>query len=177
MRQWLELWHPGRDLPITNRRVYGLITHALRTMLRLSPFRRQPWLVVDGSRWHVWQASGYLSVNRRQAQYIVRYLHDRHVTEYFRHCFVPEELTIPTIIYNSPWRHEAQVYRHRAYHGIASLAATHYFHYGSQVKTLTDDDLPTLTTTDRMFCRKVVTGASDSLVAAIDRQRQQTPTP
>lgn len=173
MRRYLELWHPCRDLPIKSRCLYRAITAGLRTLLRVLPFRRKPYLTVDGCTWHVWQASAYLSVNHRQAQYIVDRLRDRRITDYFRHCFVPEELTIPTIIFNSPFRDKAQVYGRRAYDGIASLSATHYFYYSGSVRVLTMADLPTLLASGRMFCRKVAGGISDGLMDEIDRRRQQ----
>ena len=174
MRKYLELWHLCRDLPINHKGLYHAVTVGLRTLLRLLPLRRKPYLSIDGETWHVWQASGYLSVNRRQAQYIISRLNDRRISSYFRHCFVPEEITIPTIIFNSPWRNEARVYEHNAYHGIASLAALHYFVYGAQIKVFTAEDYDTLIASDRMFCRKVISGASDELVRLIDEHRRQT---
>ena len=173
MRKYLELWHPCRDLPINHKGLYRVVTAGLRTLLNLLPLRRKPYLSVDGETWHVWQASSYLSVNRRQALYIISRLNDRRISGYFRHCFVPEEITIPTIIFNSPFRDKARAYEHPSYDGIASLACTHFFFYDGSIKVLTTADLPMLLASNRMFCRKVVSGASDSLVSEIDHQRAQ----
>ena len=174
MRRFLELYHPLRDIPICRRKVYGIVTASARTLLKWIGIRRRPYVSIDNNKWDVWQSSGYLSVNRRQAEYILRWLNDKRITGYFRHCFVPEEITIPTIIFNSPWRNEARVYEHNAYHGIVSLAALHYFVYGAQIKVFTAEDYDTLVASDRMFCRKVISGASDELVRLIDEHRRQT---
>lgn len=173
MRLYLELYHPLRDIPICYRTAYRALTATARTILKWMGIRRRPYILIDSNKWDVWQTSGYFSVNRRQAEYVLRWLNDKRITSYFRHCFVPEELTIPTIIFNSPWSDKAHVYEHQAYHGIASLAALHYFHYSGSIKVFTECDYDTLVASDRMFCRKVVTGASDELVCRIDEKRKK----
>lgn len=173
MRRYLELYHPLRDVHINYRLTYRIVTATARMVLNRLGIRRHPYILIDNNKWDIWQASGYLSVNRRQAEYILQWLNDKRIASYFHHCFVPEEITIPTIIFNSPWRDEAHVFEHQAYHGIATLAALHYFHYSGSIKQFTADDYDELIASDRMFCRKVVTGASDGLVALIDEKRKK----
>lgn len=171
MRKLLGVRHYGRDWPIRNNLVYRIITAGLRMLMFILPFRRKPYLIIDGVKWNIWQASGYFSVNREHAQYILGRLKDKRIRDYFRFCFVPEEITIPTIVFNSPFAQHAMFYGDKPYGGLALLAYMHEFVYSGSIKVFTECDYDPLMASDRMFCRKVVTGKSDRLVELIDNKR------
>lgn len=76
-----------------------------------------------------------------------------------------------TIIYNSPFSRNALL-RGGHFPGLAQLTPLHYIFYQGSVKHLTLDDWQMLCESDKMFCRKVVSGVSDRLVEEIDRARR-----
>ena len=58
------------------------------------------------------------------------------------------------------------------YPGLTRLTPLHFIDYGEGIRQLTMDDLPRLQQSGKMFCRKVVSGASDELARHIDQLRQ-----
>lgn len=171
MYNLLPIYHFGRDLKIKNFNCWRIITALLRKGMTILPIRRKRGLIVQNNNWEIYQASGYFSVNREQAEYIINMLNNKSVTNYFRYCFVPEELTIPTIIFNSPYRYYADISSEKIYKGLATLAALHIFNYGKSIKVFTEKDYEYLIASGKMFCRKLETGTSDKLIELIDKYR------
>ncbi len=54
--------------------------------------------------------------------------------KYFRFSFVPEEMVIPTIIFNSPYKANATIYKKGVYDGLKSLSAVTYFNYNKEIQ-------------------------------------------
>lgn len=172
MRKLLAIRHIGRDWHIRSAIFRRYVLAFMRLSMRLLPYRRKPYVTVDGTRWNVWQSSGYFSVNVEQAKYINSKLQNRQIRNYFRYCFVPEELAVPTIIFNSPFKQHADVSKADHYEGIAALASMHYFYYPGAVKILGDRDYNALMSSNKMFARKMSTGKSDNLMRLIDENRR-----
>lgn len=173
MYELLPIYHFGRDLEIKKFQCWRIITALLRKVMQLLPIRRKREVNIDGKRCDIYQASGYFSVNREQAQFIIKKLNENSIRRYFRYCFVPEELTIPTIIFNSKYKSEAEISSDRIYKGLPHLAALHIFDYGKSIKIYTDVDYDYLLSSGKMFCRKVETCVSDKLMDMIDRYRYE----
>lgn len=169
----LSVLQIGRDWPINNRQIWRIAVALCERMMKCLPYRRKHYLMIDGTRWDIWQASGYFSVNKLQAQYILDKLKDKKITNYFRYCFVPEELTIPTIIFNSDFAKDASVFPRDSYEGLSTLAALHCFYYNKNIKIYQIEDFDEIVESGKMFCRKVVTDISDSLMDKIDLYRNR----
>ena len=89
---------------------------------------------------------------------------------YFKTSFVPSELCIQTLVFNSSFGKQALLHE-GDYPGLSGLTPLHYIDYGRAIKTLTIEELPVLQQSGKMFCRKVVSGASTKLIDEIDRIR------
>lgn len=50
------------------------------------------------------------------------------------------------------------------YPGLTRLTPLHYIDYGASIRVMTLEDLPVLQQSGKMFCRKVVSGESDTLI-------------
>lgn len=129
-----------------------------------APFRRE-CDVYAGSQW--W------SLTRSCAEYVLDKIDTNcHLRRYFRTAFAPEEIIFHTIIAASPFREHAVLREDGVYPGLAGATITHYIIYDECGQhTFTERDYDMLVASDRMFCRKVVTGASDRLVELIDNKR------
>lgn len=110
-------------------------------------------------------------MNSEQAAYILKYLQHKKIRNYFRFCFVSEELSIPTIIFNLPFACYTTVFPRNNYEGLSTLAAMHLFEYGKCIKIYQEDDFDFFVQSDKMFVRKLVTGISDTLMDRIDERR------
>lgn len=169
MSKLLCIRHYGRDWPIKSTLLWKIETKLFRIVATIFPYKRKNYLTINNQQWDIWQASGYFSVNREQAEYIIQTLRNTTIRKYFKYCFVPEEITIPTIIFNFKYKKNAQALPNRIYQGLSTLAALHIFEYGKAIKIYTESDLQTLLQSDKMFARKLCSGYSEKLITLLNQ--------
>ncbi len=120
----------------------------------------------------VYCGSDYWALTLPCARYVYeRLCNEKALARYFKTSFVPSELCIQTIVFNSPFALRAMRYEGE-YPGLVGLTPLHHIFYGKCIRIWTEADLPLLRRSGKMFCRKVVTGVSDGLVTRIDRLRE-----
>ena len=175
MKRFLSIPHYFRDVDFHNEKLRHYITGGQRELfLKIFPSIRKNYIIVDGQKWDIWQSSGYFSCNREVAQYIIDTMEKNpQIESYFRKTFVPEEITIPTIIFNSKYRDDAEIFQGKQYEGLSTLASLHKFYYSKAIKIYEEKDCDNLIASGKMFCRKVVTGFSDTLMDKIDTYRTE----
>lgn len=163
--------HPFRDLPWRNRWFKNKIIVASRHALRLAGVRRRAQVNLGRTLRDVYFGSDYWALTLPCARAVVKALETEHeAVKYFRLAYVPSELCIQTIVFNSPFAPNALL-RTGSFPGLTALTPLHYIDYGACIKELDSGDLPRLENCGKMFCRKVVTGKSDPLADEIDRRR------
>ena len=59
------------------------------------------------------------------------------------------------------------------YPGLDALTPLHFIDYNPVIKILDESDYTRLIESGKMFCRKVVSGKSDELVALIEAHKKQ----
>jgi hypothetical protein len=167
----IRRYHPLRDLRLSNRWLKNKFVVGSRLLMAMLPLRRKPWLTVEGHREEVYFGSDYWAITLPCARYVVdRLTREPAYARYFRTTFVPSELCIQTIIFNSPFAVHA-IRMEGVYPGLTRLTPLHLIVYGAQIKEFTADDYAALRASGKMFCRKVVSGKGDALVALIDADR------
>jgi len=177
-RSKIELYHFFRDLKWNNLWLKNKLIVASRSLMKLLPFRKKSILQIgDDLKAEVYFGSDYWALTLPCAHHVYNTLCKdyTHLKSYFKTSFVPSELCVQTIVFNSPFASHALLHTEE-YGGLFTLTPLHYIMYGKEIKTMTLEDLPALRQSGKMFCRKVVSGASDSLVKAIDstEQKQQS---
>lgn len=164
-------YHLFRDLKWKNLWWKNKLIVASRHLLKRLPLRKPPTTVIDGERVDVFFGSDYWAITLPCARYVYEKLtSEKKMIHYFKTSFVPSELCIQTIVFNSPFGAHALLYEGE-YQGLWKLTPLHYILYDGSIKTLTLDDGSILQDCGKMFCRKVVSGLSDALVAQIDARR------
>lgn len=165
--------HPFRDLTCVNTWWRNKLIVASRHALAALGIRRQPQAPIGGQPCDVYFGSDYWAITPECARHVVETLeNDSELCRYFRTTFVPSELCLQTIVFNSPFGARALLHT-GSYPGLTTLTPLHYIHYGEAIKVLTVDDWPLLQESGKMFCRKVVTGQSDRLAERIDSVRRE----
>lgn len=96
---------------------------------------------------------------------------------YFRYSFAPDEMVIPTIIFNSPYKENASVYPYNRYDGLKSLSAITYFNYGKAIQVFKLEDYAELKRSGKMFARKFESGISDSLIEKLNNNSPLSSSP
>ena len=170
--QKITHYHPFRDLSWKNVWLKNKLIVASRHILSALGFHRTPQVRINGTLRDVYFGSDYWAITLDCARYVVRTMKQNpSIASYFRTVYVPSELCMQTIIYNSPFSRNSLL-RRGHFPGLAQLTPLHYIFYQGSVKHLTLDDWQMLCESDKMFCRKVVSGVSDRLVEEIDRARR-----
>lgn len=161
------MYHFFRDTHF-ERYLYQRIASAVsRKLMRLVPLRKHPYLQIDGKKWDVLKSS-YMSLTHDCARYILEMMGRKDICDYFLHSFVPEEMMIPTIVFNSKWKSEAIEVQRSEYHSLISVSMLEEFEYGQEIKVYDEDDLEYLLSCGKFFCRKVQTRFSNKLMDMLD---------
>lgn len=165
------LYHFFRDMNNVPYRIKKIFSGSSRILMRLLPFRKKPYIMVKGKRWDVYQSSSYMCITFELAQYVLDELVvNKELMKYFRFSFVPEEMVIPTIIFNSPYKVNATIYKKGVYDGLKSLSAVTYFNYNKEIQVFSLKDYEELKESDKMFARKFASDISETLMNKLDKE-------
>lgn len=166
LRSAIRLYH-FRDFPIGTKSIQQYLARLCRIGMRILPIRKSSTIHIDGKQWDIYKSSSYMCITFDLACYIYdQMLHNRRLINSLRHAFIPEELVIPTIVFNSSFRDEATLFHD--YPGLQGLSAITYFEYGQSIKVFTADDFQTLRDSGKMFARKFQSSISDSLIKLLN---------
>ncbi len=163
----LVLYHFFRDLK-TSYKFKKVLSGISRIIMTILPIRKKTYLTIDNAKWSVYQASAMMCITYDLARYVFDKLNDKRIVNYFKYSFAPDEMVIPTRIFNSPYRVNCSLYEKDSYDGLKTLSAITYFNYGKEIQTFTLDDYNELKHSGKMFARKFATGISDSLMDKLD---------
>lgn len=161
------VYHFFRDTHFKKYLYQRIASAVSRKVMRLVPLRKHPYLQIDGEKWDVWKSS-YMCLTHDCAQYVLEMMERKDICDYFLHSFVPEEMMIPTVVFNSKWKSEAIEVQRSDYLGLISISMLEEFEYGQEIKVYNEDDLEYLLSCGNFFCRKVQTGLSDKLMDMLD---------
>ena len=171
-RDRICLYHFGRDIKVRSYKLKMICSGGLRILMRLLPFRKKPYIEVGDRKWSVYMSSSYLCITSGLAKFILNEMeNNKAVMDYFRYSFVPEEMVIPTIVYNSEYAPRTLGEMHQ-YKGLVSLSAITQFWYGRQIKILDENDYNQLVRCHKMFARKFQTGQSETLMERLSMRTE-----
>lgn len=172
IRKKIVLYHFFRDLNVPYR-IKQLFSFSSRMIMTILPFRKKPYLIIDGKRWNVWQSSAYMCLTYDCVKFIYDQLsNNKRLSTYFRTAFAQDEMVIPTILFNSKYKEQATVIN-GGYCGLKNLSSITYFNYNKAIQVFTQKDYEELKESDMMFARKMQSGISDSLMDIIDKERNK----
>lgn len=173
----IRCYHFFRDLPWKNQWLKNKIIVASRTLMKGLPFRKKVTTRIAGRRAEVYFGSDYWAITLPCARYVYQQLCTEHeVIRYFKTSFVPSELCIQTLVFNSPYAAHALTYTGE-YQGLKVLTPLHYIVYDQAIQIMTEKDFPALMQSSKMFCRKTVSGLSDTLIYQLEQRRKEKPSP
>lgn len=161
-------YHFFRDLKWKSSWLKNKFIVASRLLMKWLPFRKRPVTHIGNKEVDVYFGSDYWAITLPCARYVYEKLcSEKEMICYFKTSFVPSELCIQTIVFNSSFARQAFLHE-GDFPGLTALTPLHYISYGKSIKILTAEDLPTLQRVNKMFCRKVVSNVSDELVKMIN---------
>lgn len=157
---------------------YGTLKSKCRVALRkvLTPFLKKPIdFMADGRHYRLYKGSDYFALTGELAAYVLKTYDDSpQLRRYFKNGFAPSETFTHTVAFNSPFADSCILFTPQQESGIRleDLTPLTYIEYGAKIKELTEDDYDAIIQSDKMLCRKCVTGISDELLCRIDAQRE-----
>ena len=156
---------------------YGTLKSKFRVALRklLAPVLKKPIdFMADGHHYRLYKGSDYFAITRELAAFVLKTFDDGpELRRYFRNGFAPSETFTHTVAFNSSFADSCILYTPQQESGIRleDLTPLTYIEYGAKIKELTEADYDAIVQSDKMLCRKCVTGISDALLSRIDAQR------
>lgn len=168
-------YHFFRDLPVPVklRRVFSF---GSRTILRYLGIKRKPIVQLgNGKTGHIYTGSDYWAITRNCAEIVLEGLMKN--TPYIRrlkNSYIPSEIIVNTIVYNSEYSINAGPLLKineetlQPMPGLDLLTPLQIIDYSGAIKVWTLTDYDRLVSSGKMFCRKTLSGVSDSLIEKIE---------
>lgn len=173
-RQKVVYYHFFRDLPVPLK-MRRALSYSSRVALRRLGFKRKAVVKLpEGKEAHIYTGSDYWSLTRACANYVFRQLQDNSpYIKRLKNVYIPSELVVNTIVYNSSYAEDAQPLlridedTQTPSPGLDLLTPLQIIDYGGAIRVWKEEDYDMLIASGKMFCRKTLTGVSDSLVEKI----------
>jgi hypothetical protein len=89
---------------------------------------------------------------------------------YFYDGFAPDETFIPTLTAYSDFANRA-IHMEGQFKNLEGITPLTFIDYTNGIKIFTEEDFDMLIKSDKIFCRKTITGKSDRLMDMIDAYR------
>ncbi|SOD99836.1 beta-1,6-N-acetylglucosaminyltransferase [Spirosoma fluviale] len=168
----VTLYHYFRDFETKHVLLKKMLSGISRNIMKLTPFRKKTSVLISDKLVDVYMGSDYWALTFDCAKYVYSKLEsEKALMAYFKYTFVPSEMCIHTIIFNSHYSEKAILYAGSNYPGLCNLTPLHYIVYGKSIKIFTDTDFSELVNSGKMFFRKATTDASGKLLDMIDKHR------
>lgn len=148
---------------------YRVVMHPSRLKLRKGDWHKSQ--VYFSSQWH--------ALSGESVEYLLKTLDENpRIRQFFRWAYAPDELLIPTVLCNSPFAQrmipgnfpEGQDFEEL----FVTIPAIHCLRREKKnVIVFREADYDLLMDSGKLFCRKVRTGISDSLLDRVDQHRNK----
>lgn len=164
-------YHFFRDLKWRSNWWKNKFIVVARNIMKVLPIKKEATTRIDNKDVEVFGGSDYWAMTYSCARYVYNKLcSEQEMMRYFKNSFVPSELCIQTIVFNSPYAKQALLYKGE-YPGLSNLTPLHYIDYKKAIKVFSLPDMEVLQQSNKMFARKLEWGISDSLIKAIDAEK------
>jgi len=154
-------------------RVYRRLIRLLRI-----PYQKPFLQLSDGRVFVVFFAPQWHALSREFVAYLLKTLEEHpEIKEYFRVTFAPDELLIPTVLFNSPFGKNAISSTVDGFSHYNTYMVTHYLNYDPFIEVFDETRFDDMVASGRMFFRKARTGKSDKLMDMLDQRRNEKSLP
>ena len=164
-----EIRLPNRTL---KRWATGSARLAVRGLCALTGFKRSEQVPLAGRMVDIYTGSDYWALTFDCARFVYdRMCNEPGLMQYFKYSYVPSEMCVQTIVFNSRFAPAAQLCE-GSYRGLASLTPLHHLEYTDAIRVFEEDDFEGLLASGKIFFRKAQSGRSDGLLAKVDAYRR-----
>ncbi len=131
-------------------------------------------LEINGKKSDIFFSPQWHALSGEFVKYMLNTLkNNSNIMGYFKHTFAPDEMLIPTILFNSEFRNIAIENNYPEGTHYNQKCVTHYINYEPQVEVFNECKYEDIKNSRKMFTRKVRSGESDKLCELLDENRDK----
>jgi len=161
---------PFNDYSLRPHFPKSVLRVVLRKVISLLGFRKKLEFDADGHHYQMYKGSDWFGFSPRLADFVLdRWQHSTALKKYYQTSFAPSETFIHTLVFNSELRDKCVLRAGKATFNDITLLT--FVDYSKLIKILDEEDYERIIKSDKIFCRKIVTGTSDKLKGMIDTHR------
>ena len=142
-----------------------LLKASLKAGIILKIPRKTYFTLADGRRMDLYRGGQFSGITRACAEHVLEVMKDPALVRYYRHCMLPDESFMQTIVFNSPFAEKATLLSAPT---MQSMTPLHCIEEEYPVISYDETAFDRLLASGKPFFRKCVSGKSDKLVAKID---------
>lgn len=165
----IQIYHFFRDLYPLPHKIVNVFSGISRRLMKILPIRKKPYFKINGKKWDIYKSSSYMAITGECAKYIHQQMQNKKIINYFKWSYVPEELFIPTILFNSVFAPNAEAIKSDIYPGLKKLSAITYFNYDDIIKVFDENDIDELRNSNKLFARKFASNKSEKLIEKLQK--------
>lgn len=165
------LYHFFRDIPLPHKSLLRRsIIGCTKLLLKYIGIRRKPYLIINNKKWNIFFGSQWICITRKCAEYIFYQLkYNKKITDFFMTTYAPDELCLPTIVFNSTFSKFAIPCKNIDFKQLAYL---HYLNYTDQIWTYNEKDYENIIKSNKPFVRKLVSNKSEKLIYLLEKRKK-----
>ena len=170
---WKITHYHFRDLHIKNGRISSMVSGVWIRLNHILPLRKKIFTKEEDG-YDIYMSSEYWSLTYDCVKFVYNtYMKDKKLRKYLKTAFCPSEIFVPTIVFNSKYAKDAEIYDSKEYLNLEVLTKLHYIEYTSSIATYDENDLGKLMDSNKWFVRKLISGKSEELIKRIDEIRNK----
>ena len=147
----------------------------LTRLLNLCRVKKPRYITVDNSKWDIYFAPQWHALSFPCVKTLLHVLDSNpHILRYFKYAYAPDELLIPTVVFNSPeMKHRTLRCSFPEETHYNEKTAVHYLNYDPVIEVFTVSKYQQIIDSGKLFFRKARSGVSDELLDMIDETREK----
>lgn len=123
----VRVYHFCRDIRVPHN-IKRFVVWLLRVVMTALPIRKKLYFTNGNKKYDIYQGSSYMALTFDCAKYVYSQMSSNtKLMRYLRWSYIPEELVIPTIVFNSEYGHNAEM---ASGDRLVERSAITYFDYG-----------------------------------------------
>lgn len=147
------------------------VSHGVRKILRSIPCFFFDGVIKEEKEYPIYYGSAQWALTDSCVKYIVEFEKNHPVyNKIMEHVQFPDEEYFHTIVHNSKFKYNCNKYDEPEKRWLVNWRNLHYFEYPKEIVVFEKKDLDKLLARKELFCRKVRSGISDTLLDEIDRK-------
>ena len=154
-------------------KIINLITTTLYRKLKIC-FGKSYIKTSKGEKWEFYFSPQWHALSGAFVEYMLEFLAENpYYYKHFRFTYAPDELLIPTLLFNSPFKNNALISNFPEGTHYNLNTSIHYLNYDYKVKVFDENDYETLIGSGKCFARKLSSNKSEKLIEMLNQKRNK----